>query len=156
MKTKRGDTMTFITLDDRTARIEVSFFADAYDAAREIIRKDVVLVVEGEVSFDDYSGAMKVRGKGVRTLTQARQHYAKALHVEVSEQAAGNNLGGELRRLLEPSLAGEVPLCIHYKRSDAEGIIRLGDSWQVQPCDDLLQRLKDRFGERSVRLEYDN
>ncbi len=59
MKNKRGDNMAFVLLDDRSARIEVALFADTYSEHRERLIKDALVVIEGQVSFDDYSGALK-------------------------------------------------------------------------------------------------
>src|SRR5690606_23861832 len=53
MKTKRGDTMAILTLDDRTGRIEVAMFSDAYSEHREKLIKNTLLMVEGQISFDD-------------------------------------------------------------------------------------------------------
>ncbi|HUH38198.1 MAG TPA: DNA polymerase III subunit alpha, partial [Spongiibacteraceae bacterium] len=52
MKNKRGDDMAFVTLDDKTARIEVAIFADALRDCRDRLVKDAVLVVEGQVALD--------------------------------------------------------------------------------------------------------
>ena len=159
MKNKRGDTMAFVMLDDRSARIEITLFADAFEEAREKISKDAILVVEGQVTFDDYSGELKVRGKGVRTLLDARQSRVRCLELTLwaSDFSAKSNVNfnQQLKQLLEPSLNGQCPVKIHYHRLGAKGWIVLGEQWQIQPSDELIQRLKDRFGDQSVRLSYE-
>ncbi|MEE8057444.1 MAG: DNA polymerase III subunit alpha [Pseudomonadales bacterium] len=158
MKNKRGDTMAFVMLDDRSARIEVTLFADVFEESREKISKDAILVVEGQVTFDDYSGQLKVRGKGVSTLLEARQSHIRSL--ELTLQASDFNGGGrdsfnsQFKQLLEPSLNGQCPVMIHYHRAGAKGWVKLGQQWQIQPSEELIQRLKDRFGDNSVRLNY--
>ncbi len=168
MKNKRGDTMAFITLDDRSARIEVTLFADAFDAVREKISKDVILVVEGQVTHDDYSGELKVRGKAVKTLLDARMSQINSLVLTLkaedfngSSQRAGNTSGKngfsqQFKELLEPSLNGPCPVIIDYQRSDACGRIELGRQWSVQPSDELIQRLRDYFGPDCVSLNYES
>jgi DNA polymerase-3 subunit alpha len=164
MKNKRGDTMAFITLDDRSARIEVSLFSDAFEAAREKISKGAILIVEGKVSFDDYSGSIKVRGKTVNTLLDERQAKVKCLELELldndfSQVSIRNGLkesfSNQFQRILEPSLNGQCPIVIRYQRADAKGRVKLGTQWRVQPSDELIQRLKDHFGQNRVRLSYD-
>lgn len=165
MKNKRGETMAFVTLDDRSARIEVTLFADAYEEAREKISKDAILVVEGQVTFDDYSGQLKVRGKSVRTLLDARQSSVKALSLSLHDtdfnhcDTARNgtprqSFTQQLQQLLQPSLNGTCPIKVEYSRQDAKAQIKLGAEWYVQPSDDLIQRLKDRFGNDNVRLDF--
>ena len=53
MKNKKGDKMGFITLDDRSGRIEASLFAEAFNTAQALLQTDALVVVEGEVSNDD-------------------------------------------------------------------------------------------------------
>ncbi len=74
MKTKKGDPLCFVTLDDRTSRIEVSLFGEAYDEYRTALVKDAVLLIEGEITVDSYSGTdkLKVRGNSVVDITQCR------------------------------------------------------------------------------------
>src|SRR5690625_2750573 len=59
MRTKRGDNRAFITLDDRTGRIEVTVFSDSYNEARDLLLKDRLLVVTGQDHQEDYSGKLK-------------------------------------------------------------------------------------------------
>jgi len=76
MKTKRGDTMAFLQLDDRSARIEVTVYGETYNAHRDLLSKDSIVIIEGSVSHDDYTGGLAVRAKELRTLLQARQNYS--------------------------------------------------------------------------------
>ena len=160
MKNKRGDNMAFVTLDDRTARIEITLFADAYEENREKITKDAILVVEGQVTFDDYSGQLKVRGKGVKTLLEARQSRVKALQIKLNAEDFNGVNGPQgftqnLRQLLEPCLSGgQCPIAVNYQSADATGQLLLGEQWRVQPSDELIERLKDRFGPAAVTLKY--
>jgi DNA polymerase-3 subunit alpha len=154
MKNKRGDTMAFIVLDDRTARIEVALFSDAFEECREKLVKDAILVVEGVVSFDDYNGALKVRGKSVRSLLEARAGNIKGLKLALVESDFGDNFSSQVKQLLEPSRHGQCPVLVDYQRSGARGQLRLGSDWHVEPSDDLIQRLRDRFGSDRVELSY--
>jgi len=56
MNTRRGDRMAFVTLDDRTGRLELAVFSELYTRHRDLLGKDNLLVVEGHVSVDEYSG----------------------------------------------------------------------------------------------------
>jgi DNA polymerase-3 subunit alpha len=154
MKNKRGDNMAFVLLDDRSARIEVALFADAYAEHREKLVKDAILIVEGQVSQDDFSGGLKMRAKAVRTLVEARQHSARALEVSLDEAAFHGDFRLEFQRLLDGSRNGRCPLVIRYRSEAARARLRLGEEWAVQPTDELLARLRERYGADSVSLSY--
>ena len=55
--------MGFITLDDRSGRMEVALFSDIYESVRELVEKDKVLLVEAIVAQDEYSGGLKATGQ---------------------------------------------------------------------------------------------
>ncbi|MGM0784646.1 MAG: DNA polymerase III subunit alpha [Pseudomonadota bacterium] len=155
MKSKRGDSMAFVTLDDRTGRIEASLFGELYDTLRGQIEADQVLIVEGEVSTDDYSGGLRLRGKEVTPMVAARTRYGEA--VELSLDGARGN--GRLVESLQASLApyrdvGGLPVRLRYRNAAAAGWLELADEWRVTPCDELLTGLRDVEGQDGVRLKY--
>jgi DNA polymerase-3 subunit alpha len=154
MKTKRGDSMAFVTLDDRTGRIEVAIFSDAYTQARDLLLKDGLLVINGQVSYDDYNGMLKMRADTISLLADVRQQKARELHLAVESGALPAQFIQDLSGLLEPYRDGSCPLVIDYWRSDARAQLRLGNEWQVRPEDELLQRLRDQYGVDKVKLLY--
>lgn len=79
--------MGFITLDDRSGRIEASLFADSFQAAQSLLQTDAMVVVEGEVSSDDFSGGLRLRAKRVMSLEEARTGLAESLRLTVRSEA---------------------------------------------------------------------
>ncbi|WP_207061758.1 DNA polymerase III subunit alpha [Motiliproteus sp. SC1-56] len=151
-KTKRGDTLAIVTLDDRSARLEVTLFGELYDQYRDLIVKDQVLVLEGEVSFDEYSQQMKVRGSRVLDIASARQQYARYLQVGIEQ--GGGRLVEQLQGWLQEHRSQGVNVRLHYRRDDAEGCLMLGEQWQVRVCDELLLKLRRLYGDEQVQLVY--
>ncbi len=159
MRTKRGDNMAFVTLDDRTGRIEVAVFADTYNQCRDLLLKDGLLVLTGQVSYDDYSGMLKMRADNIRLLADVRQEKARELCLELESGALPANFIRQLNDTLEPyrstpAKEARCPLIIDYRRSDAKAQLRLGAAWNVRPEDELLQSLRDKYGASKVRLVY--
>lgn len=158
MKTKRGDTMAFVQLDDRTARIEVGLFSEAYEQARDLLSKDSIVLIEGEVEFDEYRKQMKVRGKTVRTLLQVREQQLKAIQIQLDAQSfvseSRQGFVEEFRDVLLQGAGGQCPVVVKYRHSSAEGELVLGEHWRVSPNDELLQGLRDRFGSDCLSLNY--
>ena len=154
MKTKRGDTMAILQLDDRSARIEVTVYADTYNEHRELLGKDQIVIVEGSVAHDDYSGGLAVRAKGVRSLLQARQNYASELTIEVSSELLDEKLADLLARTLAGAGGGSCPVSLIYKQPRNRARVKLGVNWQVVPSDELLQELRDCLGTEQVCLQY--
>ena len=81
MKTKRGTSMAFLVLDDRTSRLEVSLFGEAFEQYGGKISKDALFVVEGEIQHDEYNGGMALRASRILTIDEARQRFSRVLHL---------------------------------------------------------------------------
>ncbi|WNF45600.1 DNA polymerase III subunit alpha [Pseudomonas sp. SG20056] len=153
MKNKKGDKMGFITLDDRSGRIEASLFADAFNSAQALLQTDALVVVEGEVSNDDFSGGLRLRAKRVMSLEEARTGLADSLRLKVASSA----LQGDRLRWLADLCGrhrGACPITVDYSGSDARAQLQFGESWRIEPADSLIQALRDQFGRDNVFLHY--
>ncbi|MDR5875382.1 DNA polymerase III subunit alpha [Halomonas sp. CUBES01] len=155
MKSKRGDTMAFITLDDRTGRIEASLFGELFEQLRGQIAADEVVIVEGEVSNDDFSGGLKLRGKDVTPMVAARTRFGQAVELALDAKQLNGRLVDSLRASLAPfrDEAG-LPVRLQYRHPEAVGWLELADEWKVSPSDDLLLTLRDVQGQVGVQLRY--
>ncbi|WP_116364773.1 DNA polymerase III subunit alpha [Parahaliea mediterranea] len=154
MKTKRGDTMAVMQLDDRSARIEVTVYADTYAEYRDLLVKDSIVIAEGSVAHDDYSGGLAMRAKTVRSLEQAREAYASSLTIELRQDMVNDAFTEWLAQTLQQAGRGACPVALHYLQPGNCARVRLGEVWQVMPSDELLQALRDRVGVEQVVLEY--
>ncbi len=101
-KNKSGSLMAILTLDDRTARLEITLFSKEFEQFRDILQKDEILVVECVVSTDDYTGGMKGRLKSVMTLDQARQKHARCLELRLTAETLEDNFCEHLANILAP------------------------------------------------------
>jgi DNA polymerase-3 subunit alpha len=155
MKSKRGDTMAFITLDDRTGRIEASLFGELFEALRGRLEGDQVLIVEGEVSSDDYSGGLRLRGKEVTPMVDARARFGEAVEVSLDGSQINGRLTEQLRDSLSPYLSDAgLPVRLRYRNAHAGGWLTLANDWKVMPADELLLALREVQGQDGVRLKY--
>jgi DNA polymerase-3 subunit alpha len=153
MKNKKGDKMGFITLDDRSGRIEASLFAEAFASAQALLQTDALVVVEGEVSNDDFSGGLRLRAKRVMSLEEARTGLAESLRLKLASTALK---GDRLRWLAElcGRHRGACPITLDYTGEEAKALLQFGEGWRIDPADSLIQALRDQFGRDNVFLHY--
>jgi DNA polymerase-3 subunit alpha len=157
MKSRSGDLIAFVTLDDRSGRIEVSVFADLYEANHGRLQKDNVIVVKGATSVDDFTGGIRMRANEVFDFVEARARSVKRLKLRLMDDDLGENFTDELAQLLTPYKGHTgfgCSISVAYVRAEAEAEVTLGDSWRVSPADDLIQSLRDRYGTERVVLDY--
>jgi DNA polymerase-3 subunit alpha len=152
--TQSGARMAFLTLDDRSARMEVRVFTKVFDQDRALLAKDRVLVVQGGLGLDDYSGEFRMTVEHVFDINQARERFAKRLVLNLEATRAGNGFMRHLEEILSPFREGACPVLIDYRNAKASAQIPLGAEWRVHPTDELLHRLRELGGEQQVRVEY--
>jgi DNA polymerase-3 subunit alpha len=143
----------FLTLDDRSARMEVAVFEDQYQRFQHLIVKDQLLVVVGSIGLDDYSGNQRLTPRELLDLEQMRLRYGRRLTLTLDGQG-GQGAVERLIHCLEPFRDGSCPVRVIYRTQAAEAVLALGESWRVRPSGDLLQRLRDWLGAAAVSLEY--
>ena len=154
MNTKRGDKMAFVTLDDRSGRIEMAVFSEPFQRYRDLIAKDKLVVVEGEVSVDEYSGGYKMSARSIYDMSQAREHFAHRILVDVDEKQAANGFINDLKNIMSPYREGFCNVELRYHRAGAIAEIALGSEWRIHPTDECLHRLKEMAGEERVTVDY--
>jgi DNA polymerase-3 subunit alpha len=154
MNSKRGDRIAFIVLDDRSARIEVAVFSEAYQRYRDQLVKDRVLVVEGTVSLDEYSGGCRMSAERILTIDEARAAFARGIEIDLSPARGNGSVSRSLAEALAPFRSGECPVWINYRGTGAAARMRLGQEWRVRPTDELLGRLGAVAGTDRVRVLY--
>lgn len=155
MVTKRGNRIGICTLDDRSGRLEVMLFTDALEKYQHLLEKDRILIVSGQVSFDDFSGGLKMIARELMDIDEAREKYARGLAISLTDRQIDDQLLNRLRQSLEPHRSGTIPVHLYYQRSDARTRLRFGATWRVSPNDRLLNSLRTLIGSEQVELEFD-
>ena len=154
MQTRRGDRMAFVTLDDRTGRLELAVFSELFERHRDLLAKDTLLVVEGQVSMDEYSGGFKMSAERIYNIDQARATFASRLEIDVDAALAAGGFMQVLEQALKPATPGNCPVVLRYDAGTAGAEIELGPEWKITPSQTLLDRLIGLADEGRVRLVY--
>ena len=147
--TRRGK-MAIVVLDDTSAQVEVSIFNELWDAERVKIKEDELLLVEGKVQRDDFSGGLRVVADKLLTLGEARGRFAKSLRLSMN----GGSNAEKLRGLLAPYRNGPCPVRLSYRNGTAEAELTLPDTWRVRLDDSLLVLLNEWLTPDNVKVVY--
>ena len=151
---KRGRRWALVTLDDKSARMDVRLFPDDYDTFAELLVNDAILVCSGQVSFDDYSGGNTMTARDIMTITDARENYVSSLDVIIDSEQIADDFIEQFEQVLTPYKEGTCPIRVFYRREEASCMLELGVQWRVTPADKLLYELKTLLGEDSVTLQF--
>ncbi|MCS5571410.1 MAG: OB-fold nucleic acid binding domain-containing protein, partial [Pseudomonadales bacterium] len=157
MKSRRGEAIAFVTLDDKSGRAEVSVFGDVFDQVREKLEKDEIIFVRGSTAEDDFNGGIRMCANEVFLIAEARSRRASNLCLELNSSHLYDGFVDELAEFLKPYRqhdAAGCPVAINIVNSASSGNVILGDEWRISPHDDLLHSLREHYGKEKVRLLY--
>ncbi|OZA29360.1 MAG: DNA polymerase III subunit alpha, partial [Hydrogenophilales bacterium 17-61-9] len=154
--TRRGK-MMILLLDDATAQVEVVIFNELYEQQRHLLKDDTLLVIEGKVNRDDYSGGLRVTAEHIYDLAGARTRFAQGLRLACNGQCSTQpGSGRKLAELLAPykAQAGGCPVWVEYRTPHARCKVRLGEEWRVRLDDRLLESLGGWLKPEAVNVIY--
>ncbi|CRL46189.1 DNA polymerase III subunit alpha [Sodalis glossinidius str. 'morsitans'] len=155
MVTKRGNRIGVCTLDDRSGRLDVMLFTDVLEKYQHLLEKDRILIAQGQVSFDDFNGGLKMTARELMDISEAREKYARGLAISLTDRQIDDQLLNRLRLSLEPHRSGTIPVHLYYQRQYARARLRFGATWRVTPTGRLLNDLRTLVGNEQVELEFD-
>ena len=147
--TRRGR-MAVVLLDDGKARIELTVFNELFEQHRHWLKEDQLLIVEGKVAHDEFSGSLRVSAENLFDLQTARNRYARGIRITCN----GGSSGRRLREVLTPYCSGKCPVQIVYSSNGATCELDLGEAWRVNLHDELIQSLSQWLKPENVQIVY--
>ncbi len=153
---KKGRTMGFAVLDDKSGRLEVAFYSETFEAYRDRLKTDELLIVEGSARIDHYSGSLSIIAEKVYNMEQARECFARCLMIDwqLVKTIEAREVINKLTEVIQPFTGGQCPIVIDYRSYSIHSSLQLGDNFRVRPTDELLNNLQSLFGADSVALRY--
>ncbi len=150
---RRGSRMTLV-LDDRSARIEVSLFDDVWQQHRAAVVRDAILVVEGQLRYDEFIDDWRINARKLTPIDELREREARRLLVRLPAGGADGRLIGRLEEVLRGGRGGRCAVALHYIGGEARGTLTLDESWSVRPGRALVEQLAALVGRDGLRFSY--
>jgi DNA polymerase III subunit alpha len=150
---RRGSRVS-IELDDNTDRIEVSLFDEVYQQCRHLITKHALLVIDGQLRYDDFLSAWRVTAQRVRSVDEAIEEHARRLTIRWDGGHEDSDFVRSLKDTLKPFTHGECQVCVDYRGRGAAALVTLGDAWRVRPTRELRESLTRLLGEERYSIHY--
>ncbi|MGR8947151.1 MAG: DNA polymerase III subunit alpha [Gammaproteobacteria bacterium] len=152
VKGRRGQ-MAIVTLDDKTARAEITIYAEVLQDCVEHLSPDNICVIEGKCQFDDFSGEHTILAESVLGLDEARNRFAENLLLKIGTPLAADDTEN-LKGMLSGAKGGNCPVTIEYEQKQALARVRLSDQWRINLSDQFLEHVAARYGVNCVCVEY--
>jgi DNA polymerase-3 subunit alpha len=147
---KRGDSQAFVQIEDGRGRIECAFFAEAYYTFAQLLTRDRILVIEGGLREDEFSGGFSLRAKRCWDFGQVCSQYAQRLSVKLDLRQ--KDALAQFERALHPYLPGATPVLLEAITPTAVGRLSINGGQGVRADAALPGVLRSLPGVRTVRL----
>ena len=156
---QRGKVLIF-KLDDGSESIEAVAPDEMFEPRRDWAAEDRLLVVQGKVQPDRFSGGLRLNVTNVWDLAAARARFGKHLAVALN---GGLPPVADVLKLWparrEDSEHGELlqglPIRLKLQRPGAVGEIDLGDEARFWPCDEALGRWRSIAHGGAAQVVYE-
>ena len=149
---RRGNRGGFVSLEDHTGRIEAALFDDTWTLYADLLNKDEIIVVEGRVTTNDFSGGFRMSVQKIMTLSDAKSRFARG--VQISLRGPGEEICASLQSTFVPYQDGSGQVWLNYSNKRARARLELGEEWNVKACEELVAALGELENVTDARLIY--
>jgi len=157
--TARGK-MAIMAIDDGTTRLEVVVGNELLNQSSQLLKEDQLVIVEGRVSHDDFSGGIRVNARKLYDLSTLRNTRASFLKISCNGQSDAI----KLKTILAPYRknnaseqqegAAGCPIKIEYHNEASRVELMLGNAWRVDLHDELIASLTQWLSRDNVKILY--
>lgn len=148
IRTKKGDQMAFVTLEDMYGAVEIVVFPSIYESVSDLLFDDSALIVEGEAQVKEKG--LSLIAEKIIPMERADEEWTANLQLTLGTRPEDKDAPSQvldiIRRYPGPCKV-YVLLTIPEK---SRTIIELPDKSRVNVCPDLLRELKALLGRKAV------
>ncbi|WMC18760.1 MAG: DNA polymerase III subunit alpha [Enterobacteriaceae bacterium PSpicST2] len=154
--TKNNKYICICIIDDQTYRIEVILYNNIFKKNKNIIKKNNILIISGEIFFDNFKNNYKIIAYEIFNINKIREKYINKLIIFLNINKINNKLLCYLYKLFKTNKRGKTRICFYYKKNDL--IIKLicNKIWNIKINNLLLNELREYFGYSNIKLSFNN
>lgn len=148
---KKGDSQMFVQIEDGRGRIECAFFAETYSDYAPLLSRDRLLVIQGGLREDSFSGGFALRASRCWSFEQICEKHAQRLSLRLDLREPGTMQ--RVDALLATHRPGPTPIRMDLLvKHGAAGSLDLNGTQSIRADADLPSRLRAMPGVRAVKL----
>lgn len=151
--TRNNEMMAFFKVEDLYAGIEVIAFPKTYQRYRELISEDSIVIIKGRVSIREKEQTKILCEQIIpllKTTEEAVQETSEKLYIQVENEPVIKVIMPDLRSILM-DFKGNTPVLL-FTRKERKKMLLNRELWTSASMD-LLQILRNRFGEENVKVK---
>ncbi len=151
ISSKDNRTFAFADLEDFTGKMEIVLWADVFESMRHLVEIDSMVLIRGELKWDDERNTHKLTASRVLPLGEARDKLTKSIHVWLRSNGLQSDPLNRIQSLCE-EYPGSCQLVFHLETAHPEPLTVLSDKFRIRPDADCFKGLMEVAGLENVRL----
>ena len=152
IRSRKGEPLHFLRIEDFTGSAEVIVFADVYENYQRYLFKGALALVRGRLAREFEQ--VRLVAEDVMFLEEATEKLATSVRLHLSVEGFTRESLNHMRQLLKAQ-PGSCPVYLHFNIGQhTEVIQRLPAQLNVYPARDLIKAITERFGEGSLEIRY--
>ena len=150
MRTKKGNRMGVVLLEDLEGVVELLVFPDTFERTEELLLTDAPVFVVAKLDSDESS--VRLLASDILPMDRAREHLSKRVTVAIDAQHAPKDLAERLRPIIEEK-TGDAELVFELRYSGRyTAFIRPNPYLKVRPDREFVDFLEGVCGHDAVRF----
>ncbi|MBF0451234.1 MAG: DNA polymerase III subunit alpha [Candidatus Magnetomorum sp.] len=152
IRTKKGDQMAFLGLEDETGSFETVVFSDLYLKYSHLFEQDRPLIIQGEVQKNEK--AVKIIADSIVPLEAAEDTWAAGVHINVDLTRLNTSMLTELHERIK-EYHGPCKSFLHLRiPNETETIIELPQELYVRPNFEMKKQINLFLGYDAVETSF--
>ena len=144
IKTKKGDLMAFVTIEDMHGAVEIIVFSRLFADTRDLLVEDHPVLIQGQVQKDEKS--IKILADTVIAIDAAEETWTASIHFNLEVVRTDRDMLIRLHKILERH-PGPCPAYLHLRTPEkADSIILLPESLKLMAGSSLAREVNGLLG----------
>ena len=150
-RTRKGDSMAIVTLEDLEGSVEVVVFPELFGRCQQVFTDEPPVVVTGRLEVDE--SRTRILASEIIPISEARQARTESVAIRLTLASLSDEVMGRLKVLLEKNRGG-CPVYLELSEPGAfTMLLKAGKGYAIEPSMKLVNSVERLLGGGSVRLK---
>jgi DNA polymerase-3 subunit alpha len=145
IKTKRGDKMAFVTIEDTMGSVECVFFSEPWAASQRALSEEQPVLVRGKLEKAGGEGGAKILAESAELLSDVREHRTQAVFICLDTANLKDGDLESLRAIVEKNPGKKQVRVFLFVDGKAWVELSLDERWTVRADESFLTEIQRRF-----------
>ncbi|MCM3116648.1 DNA polymerase III subunit alpha [Neobacillus sp. MER 74] len=151
IRTKKGDSMAFLTISDSSGEMEAIAFPNVYKKYSHLLGHGKFTLLEGKIEERDGKQQFIIQHVfHIEEWLKTKTSKQSVLYLKIIEEKQDDKLLFQIHQLIKEN-QGTASVILHYEKS--RKTIKLGEENNINPTFELLQLLRGMLGPKNVVLK---